>query len=106
VFARTGFGDLIAWSPAGVSYIDVRHGAVYDVSPDLEFYIEQAWTSDEYLDDAMDRPLYLDAIQTLGEPDADECLGFFPALALGGPGTVDTLQRVNLFVHLAILAQL
>lgn len=50
--------------------------------------------------------LYQEAVARLGPPARDECYAFEPALALGGPGTADTLRRVAVREHLGILAQL
>jgi integrase/recombinase XerD len=46
------------------------------------------------------------ALPILGPPQRDECYGFHPAIALGGPGAADTWKRVKLREHLALLAQL
>jgi hypothetical protein len=52
--------------------------------------------------------IYLDTLplHRLGSPERDECYAFASALALGGAGTSDTLQKVKLREHLAFLASL
>ena len=50
--------------------------------------------------------LFERARELLGPPERDECYAFEPALALGGPGTLETIRRVQLREHLGILAQL
>ncbi len=40
-----------------------------------------------------------------GEPDADECFGFFPPISLGGERELKNARRVKLREHLDLLAQ-
>jgi hypothetical protein len=58
------------------------------------------------LDDVLDQKLFQKARKKLGPIEYDECYGFEPAIALGGPGTLSTLRRVKLREHLSLLAQL
>lgn len=50
--------------------------------------------------------LFAPAIKKLGQLQYDEMYGFVPALALGGPATVNQLQKVKAVEHLVFLAQL
>jgi hypothetical protein len=50
--------------------------------------------------------LFRQALAPVGPPAQDEYYAFEPALALGGPGTVDTIRRVTIREHLAILAEM
>lgn len=51
-------------------------------------------------------PLFAPALKKLGRLQHDEMYGFVPALALGGPATLDHLQKVKAVEHLVLLAQL
>ena len=46
------------------------------------------------------------AFKKLGRLKHDEMYGFVPALALGGPATLEHLQKVKAVEHLVVLAQL
>jgi hypothetical protein len=50
--------------------------------------------------------LFAPALKKLGRLQHDEMYGFVPALALGGPSTLDHLQKVQAVEHLVLLAQL
>jgi hypothetical protein len=50
--------------------------------------------------------LFAPALKKLGPLKHDEMYGFVPALALGGPATVEHLQKVKAVEHLVLLAQL
>lgn len=50
--------------------------------------------------------LFTPAFKKLGPLKHDEMYGFFPALALGGPATLDHLHKVKAVEHLVLLAQL
>lgn len=50
--------------------------------------------------------LFARALKKLGRLKHDEMYGFAPALALGGPASLDHLQRVKAVEHLVLLAQL
>jgi hypothetical protein len=48
---------------------------------------------------------YEPLLKTEGEPDADECFGFFPPISLGGERELKNARRVKLREHLDLLAQ-
>jgi hypothetical protein len=50
--------------------------------------------------------LFTPALKKLGRLKYDEMYGFVPALALGGPATLDHLQKAKAVEHLVLLAQL
>ncbi len=106
VFGRTAFADLILWDNNEVQYIDVQHGLVASLTKDIDVFFYSFLCDDDHLDNVVKRKLFREALPRLGRPRHDECYAFEPVLALGGPGTADTLARVNLFVHLSILAQI
>ncbi|WP_082116290.1 T6SS immunity protein Tdi1 domain-containing protein [Hymenobacter terrenus] len=41
----------------------------------------------------------------LGEPAYDECFGYVPLLALGGPETMEHLEKVKLREHIFLISQ-
>jgi len=105
VFLRTAFAHLYFWHDGAVHSLDVHRGSVSRVTP----RIERMFTllcDPEIAERILRVSLYQEAVARLGPPARDECYAFEPALALGGPGTADTLRRVAVREHLGILAQL
>jgi hypothetical protein len=120
VIARSAFGELYFWGErtgASLSVLPWRSMAVpSDGSPDL---IAQGradevlrWrfagfkTEHFELEDSEGKPLFQRAFKRLGRLKHDEMYGFVPALALGGPATLEHLQKVRAVEHLVLLAQL
>lgn len=104
--ARTAFGDIIYWDGEQANFLNVVFGGTFRLFHNMELTFSGALSDDRYLDDVIRRPIFAEALPRLGPPARDECYAFTPAVALGGPGTADTLQKVKLHVHLHLLAQL
>ena len=68
------------------------------------FYCQQPKYTDEV--DQNDLALFDRCIEKFGPLNEDECFGFVPALFAGGENTIDHIQKLNIFTHLSILAQL
>ena len=105
VFLRTAFGHLYLWHDGYVYSLDVQYGDGSRVTPKIERMFTLL-CDPELQEKILRRSLFEEARKRLGPPDRDECYAFEPALALGGPGTVDTIRRVKIREHLSILAQL
>jgi hypothetical protein len=120
VVARSAFGELYFWGErtgASLSLLPWRAMAVpSDGSPEL---IAQGRANEVLrwrfagfkrqhfeLEDREETPLFQRALMKLGRLDHDEMYGFVPALALGGPASLDHLQKVKAVDHLVLLAQL
>lgn len=116
-FAFSPFGTLYCWSDEfALVIVDLiggkvtSRGALGKIKPGSKvenlIYLPFSLSDDALdLDDDDGRPLFLRAVERLGEPDLGECLGFFPALAFGGPRRLDHLRRVRAPEHFAIIAQ-
>jgi hypothetical protein len=115
VIARGAFGELYFWGEkTGCSLSIVAADALAlpsrDRGPDLEkalriFFSSRSPGSNDF-SDAEGKPLFERALQKLGRLAFDEMYGFVPALALGGPPTLEHLQKVKAVEHLVFLAQL
>jgi hypothetical protein len=105
-FARTAFGDLFLHGADGVRTLVVHSGEILPSSPRLDLFVQVALTDKDFLDSSLFRRVFKKALKRVGAPAADECYAFTPALALGGPGTPESVQKVKLKEHLSILAQL
>ena len=106
-FARNGFGDLFLWSDAGIALLNVHLGSVNDMGgSDLNAFINKLITRELFMDDLLFRQIHTEVVPRLGRIGPDECYAFTPALALGGPGTPASVERVRLSEQLSILAQI
>jgi hypothetical protein len=105
VFLRTAFAHLYFWREGSVYSLDVHRGSLSEVTKRIH-RIFTLLCDPEIKERTLRASLYASARERLGPPQQDECYAFEPALALGGPGTVETIRRVKLREHLAILAQI
>ena len=106
VFARTSFGDMIVWDGKRVNYISVLYKNIFNLSESLRVLFEVTLCDQNYLEDVLDIELHEKAIKKLGRLEYDECYAFEPALALGGSGDIETVQKAKLREHLYFLSQL
>jgi len=106
VFGHTAFADLLLWGRGAVHYLDVQYADLTKLTPDISRFLEVALCTDDYLDAVLHRRRFREALPRLGRPAADECYALEPVLALGGSGDVETLRRVKLREHLALLARI
>lgn len=104
-FVRSAFGHIIYWDGENAQLLDVLDGVVAELAFSMNLTFNAVLCEDSYLDAVLKRDLFEEALPKLGPPARDECYGFHPAIALGGPGTADTLRKVKLREHLALLAQ-
>lgn len=117
VVARSAFGHLLFWGEK--TGYTVRILAPYAMasasepsfSPEeFELGVKAFFSTQDRsfydLKDKADEPLFERAKKALGPLKYDEMYGFVPALALGGPATLDHLQKVKAVEHLVLLAQL
>ncbi len=105
VILTTALGHLFVWAGGAAHLLDPHSGGVRKITEDVEILFDTVLCDDDVLS-GLKRDLYDAALPRLGRPGPDECFGFVPALALGGPETPENLQRVELREYLAILAEL
>jgi hypothetical protein len=105
VFMRTAFAHLYFWHDGFVYSLDVQRGDVSQVTKKIKLMFTLL-CDPEIKEKIVRASLFQQALPLVGSPARDECYAFEPALALGGPGTVDTVRRVKIREHLGILAQL
>ncbi|HET9505145.1 MAG TPA: T6SS immunity protein Tdi1 domain-containing protein [Hymenobacter sp.] len=104
VLFATAMGDLLIWEDGFLIRIDYRHGETEIIGRNLTLFFKN------HVDDFNPQQRlrwepYPAARARLGEPTFDECFGYVPLLALGGPETVDHLQKVKLREHLYLISQ-
>lgn len=107
VLFTTALADLVMWSD-GFFYLLKWRWGVLEILPregSLETVLE--WMHDpELLEKYFSWLPYPEAAARDGVPALEECFGYVPLLALGGPSTADRLQRMGLWEHIAIILQL
>jgi hypothetical protein len=115
VFARSAFGNLYIWGEeTGYKYeVNTRRGWIIEQDGNardendfsLEIFFGGANVKDFDIKDKSRSDLFDPSIKKFGELKADEMFGFEPSLIVGGEAIFDNINKVNIFVHLSILAQ-
>ena len=97
-------GDLLVWELDCLGLLDYRHGTTDVVAQNFKVFFRNL-SYDSYLSKNLRWEPYPAARTRLGEPAFDECFGYVPLLALGGPETAEHLEKVKLREHLALIGQ-
>lgn len=105
VIGRDAFANLYILEEQDV-YRFCPHTDDHDLLGPFDTFYEAFVTWSEGQRMHMWAPLFQAALAAHGELSADECYGFFPALALGGEMAPAFVQRVKIQEHLQFLAQL
>ncbi|MGF1691103.1 GAD-like domain-containing protein [Photobacterium kagoshimensis] len=115
VIARNAFGDLFLWGEeTGYKYeITVANGWIIekDGKPRkqhhiaIERFFGFARVDSHDITSESGKPLFNACIKKHGALGSDEMFGFAPSLIVGGESELANLSKVNIFVHLSILAQ-
>ncbi|MFE1646490.1 T6SS immunity protein Tdi1 domain-containing protein [Microbacterium sp. P01] len=105
VFA-TGLGDLIAYVAGRWWVVLFRWGTIDVTEVDVTDAFLSMIQSDAGQDRVLERQPYPAAAMREHIPGVDQCFGFVPLLALGGPPTADHLQLGGLWEHIALIVQL
>lgn len=104
VLFATGMGDLLVWERGYLVLVDYRHGNTDAVGKNFKVLFRNL-ADEGYLKHDLRWEPYLAGRERLGEPAFDECFGYVPLLALGGPETVEHLKKVKLREHIALISQ-
>lgn len=118
--ARTPFGDLELWGAHHGMALTITqvHGSAIPLSrademasdADRSLQVLNDWdiAIDDVADfeDAQNRPLFQRCVKRLGVPGAGEMFGFVPALALGGPESLENVEVVDALTHSMLLTEL
>ena len=112
LIARSAFGDLYLWGEKTGTSLKITSILSRFVFDNCEISNEQMdrelqdllLTMDVETNDYDD--LFIPAKKKLGTLRHDEMYGFVPALMLGGPDTLDHLEKVKAVEHLTLLSQI
>ncbi|EWS66844.1 glutamyl-tRNA amidotransferase [Vibrio vulnificus] len=115
VFARNAFGDLFLWGEeTGQKYkLSTSKGWIIEREGDprsehnsrIEWFFGGQTIDLHDIDDEDDNPLFEQCVKNLGALKSDEIFGFVPSLIAGGETKLENIHKVNVFVHLSLLAQ-
>lgn len=105
VLFATGLGDLVAFVNGLYLVVKSRFGAI-DVIEGRSFDEIVELIEDPRQRDAWEWHPYPAARDRDGVPAFEQCFGFVPLLALGGPNHAEHLQLGGLYEHLAVIARL
>lgn len=91
----TGLGDVITWEPSmgGLIALMFRSNRGAGLGKVSSFLTLTRAGGARHLARVLDWGVFPQAVATQGVPDFDESFIFVPLPSMGGPGTVDTLQK-------------
>lgn len=104
VLFATSMGDLLVWERGYLVLVDFRHSNTNVAGKNFKVLFRNL-ADEGYLKHTLQWEPYPDARARLGEPAFDECFGYVPLLALGGPELVENLEKVKLREHIALISQ-
>jgi hypothetical protein len=118
VIARNGFGDLYLWGEeTGYKYkLNVCNGWILEKKKPLaklrneekDLYLQIFFSNFEVknvdLKDDAGGSLFNKAVEKYGPLEQNEVFGFEPALFLGGKQKLENVNKLDIHVHLSILA--
>ncbi|WP_147919031.1 T6SS immunity protein Tdi1 domain-containing protein [Ruania zhangjianzhongii] len=103
----TGLGDVLMWTGSMFLLFTFRWGTLRFTPEGFTLDELTALLEDEpTLDRELQRQPYPAAVARDGVPAHEECFGFVPLLALGGPNEASNLQRMGLYEHIALITQM
>lgn len=109
-FMVTAFGDIFAYvnnSIIGeyVIYINIRYGTEKILSNDITLLFNKCVFNKSILEAWFKVEHYAEIKDKVGLPQLDECLGYVPALSLGGTETDKNIQILKTVPYIEIIAQ-
>lgn len=123
-FARSAFGDLYYYrdmrrdaerkgmtgeNPGelhDISYVDVHFKHIDVIAFEVEELLEDVFAIADNIEGPLRGALVRAASEIYGPLAAHECFAFVPALALGGGEDISCVRKVDMRVHLSLLAQM
>ena len=105
-FARDAFGSLYVWENESIKIVNVRYGMSEIVGRKPSVFFNLKMTDEGFLKKRLQFDKFIEAKERLGELAYDECYGYVPILAAGGPEKVENLQKLKLREHILIISQL
>lgn len=109
-FMVTAFGDTFVYVDNTiignyVMYINMRYGTEKILSNNIGLLLNKFVFNKSILETLFKIERYAEIKDKVGLPQLDECLGYVPALALGGTETDDNIQILKTVPYIEIIAQ-
>lgn len=109
--ALGSFGDLFYYrkltdTDEDVCVLDPHYRKIHNVVWSLDSFFNDFLTDDEIMSQNLMGDMFGKALKKLGKLERNEIYIFSPALAMGGSGKIDSVDKGNAQVHLSILFQL
>lgn len=109
-FMVTAFGDTFIYVDNTiignyVMYINMRYGTEKILSNNIGLLLNKFVFNKSILETLFKIERYAEIKDKVGLPQLDECLGYVPALALGGTETDDNIQILKTVPYIEIIAQ-
>jgi hypothetical protein len=102
----TGMGDLLCIEDGKLNCLFYREDDIEGFGTGLEYLLlSYASDPDDLLNADFRGKPYAQAVKKYGPLAYDECFGYVPLLALGGPRAVKNLQKVKIVEHIALICQ-
>jgi len=115
VFARTAFGDLFLWGEeTGYSYkISSKRGWIIQKDGNsrkendfsIKLFFGGARIASHDIKNEAGKFLFDACVKKFGPLKKDEMFGFTHSLIVGGESNLNNIEKVNIHIHLSILAQ-
>lgn len=101
----TAFGDIITWEAGRcIRSVNYRYHNYETMITGFKLFLrllsDTTFTSRFFAMQA-----FAEAVERYGELAWDECFGYVPLLALGGPENVDHLKKVKTKEHISLITQ-
>ena len=108
VFAISAFGDYFLWTGNAIRLVKFRYGtySIIENGDDMSWFFDMDLADDQYVKHNLAKSHFELAKERLGELAYDECYGYVPILAAGGPEKVENIQKLKLREHILIISQL
>lgn len=91
-FARTAFGDILAWDGKYVFLLKLSEQKTEIILSGFSFFFSNI-EDPAYQKEYFELELYAQAVNKLGALTCDECYSFEPLPVLGGAKSVDFIQK-------------
>lgn len=103
----TGMADVIVWDTDAqkLRVLLYRFGMAEALFDDLDF-VAMLLSDRDFLDERLRFAPYAEAVDRYGAPSYTQCFGYVPILALGGPQSVENLEKMELTTHVELITQL
>ena len=113
-FMTTAFGDVFVWvkdifqNREYAIFINVRSGNWSIITSRIDLLFSLYMADEKWLKKFFDLKVtdFSKLTDKLGIPKVDECLGYVPALALGGSKSLKNVQIVKMLPYIEIIAQM